>query len=316
MNFLDLKYFLTTVAEMNFTKAADKLYITQQSLSGRIAKLENEIGMPLFDRTPPLSLTDAGECLLKYAQSILNQKHEMEQALQDLRDFRSGLLSIAVQTDRGTIILPRLLESFQREYRQVNLSIREGSAEFVTDMLSTGKANLAISFPIQLPDICSIPIFHESFIVVVPNKIFEAFFSSEEQSQMLQAKELPLSVFRNCPFLAYNQATWLKESFETGCKQAGVTPNIVMETSNLFTRSALCLSGLGIMFASSSLFSANTGLIHPSREQLDKVKIFHLSGINCSRDISINYLSTKYQSRAMKEFIRIAKEVFLTDPTF
>ena len=74
MNFLNLKYFIVTAEEMNFTKAAKRLFISQQSLSNHIAKLEDYFGVQLFDRNTPLTLTDAGESLLKSARKILNVK--------------------------------------------------------------------------------------------------------------------------------------------------------------------------------------------------------------------------------------------------
>ena len=96
MNFLNLKYFIVTAEEMNFTKAAKRLFISQQSLSNHIAKLEDYFGVQLFDRNTPLTLTDAGESLLKSARKILNVKQEAELELQDIRDFRSAVLTIGV----------------------------------------------------------------------------------------------------------------------------------------------------------------------------------------------------------------------------
>ncbi|NYC53083.1 DNA-binding transcriptional LysR family regulator [Clostridium beijerinckii] len=67
MNFLNLEYFLTAAEELNFTKAAKKLFISQQSLSSHISKLENDLGVELFNRTVPLTLTPAGKSLVKNA---------------------------------------------------------------------------------------------------------------------------------------------------------------------------------------------------------------------------------------------------------
>ena len=92
MNFLNLKYFIVTAEEMNFTKGGKTTFISQQSLSNHIAKLEDYFGVQLFDRNTPLTLTDAGESLLKSARKILNVKQEAELELQDIRDFRSAVL--------------------------------------------------------------------------------------------------------------------------------------------------------------------------------------------------------------------------------
>ena len=65
MNLRNLEYFLVAAEELNFTRAADRLFITQQSLSHHIQKLESEFGTPLFERTPPMTLTPAGACFLR-----------------------------------------------------------------------------------------------------------------------------------------------------------------------------------------------------------------------------------------------------------
>ncbi len=305
MNFLDLQYFLVAATEMNFTRAADRLYITQQSLSGRIAKLENTLGIHLFDRTPPLSLTAAGECVMRYARILIDQKQQMEQELQDLKDFTSGSLSIGVSNDRGTIILPEILSKFSQKYPHINLHVFEASTSQIMESLYNGTADLTISFPVCQEGVQSVPIYHETFVVVVPNNIFDAYFTTEQQEKMLSAPSLPIEVFRNCPFLAYSQATWLKEIFENCCSIAGIKPKIVMETSNLMTRSALCFSGMGIMFAAQSIFQEKLNIINQA--QMEKVKIFKIQGVNYGSDISINFLNRRYRSEASKEFIRTAQ---------
>lgn len=82
MNFMDLQVFLITAQEMNFTKAASRLFITQQSLSHRIAKLEKEYDTPLFERSQPLTLTPAGKCLSHHAKLILEQKQLLDSEIE------------------------------------------------------------------------------------------------------------------------------------------------------------------------------------------------------------------------------------------
>lgn len=68
MNFQSMTYFLTLVEERNFTRAAERLHVTQQTLSGHIAAVEREVGMKLFIRHVPLELTDGGEAFYRYAR--------------------------------------------------------------------------------------------------------------------------------------------------------------------------------------------------------------------------------------------------------
>ena len=85
MNLLNLEYFLVAAEELNFTKAAKRLYITQQSLSNHIAKLESYFGADLFDRTPPMTLTNAGLCLVRHAKRLMQSTDELEREMQDIK---------------------------------------------------------------------------------------------------------------------------------------------------------------------------------------------------------------------------------------
>ena len=87
INFLNLKYFLILSEEMNFRKAAHKLYITQQSLSGHIQKLEEYFGVPLFYRSTPLRLTPAGIHLKNRAAELLTLESDLQKELLDISGF-------------------------------------------------------------------------------------------------------------------------------------------------------------------------------------------------------------------------------------
>ena len=78
INFLNLEYFLVASEELNFTKAARQLYISQQSLSSHISNLEKEFGIALFNRTTPLTLTYAGQILQKRARQMLDLREETQ----------------------------------------------------------------------------------------------------------------------------------------------------------------------------------------------------------------------------------------------
>ncbi|MEG2928172.1 MAG: LysR family transcriptional regulator, partial [Oscillospiraceae bacterium] len=109
MNFLNLEYFLVAAEELNFTKAAKRLYISQQSLSNHISKLESYYEAILFDRNPPLSLTNEGLCLVEHAKKILSIRDESKKEISDIRDFDGGDIIIGTPRTWGRIILPQVL---------------------------------------------------------------------------------------------------------------------------------------------------------------------------------------------------------------
>ncbi len=96
INFLNLEYFLVAAEELNFTRAARKLYISQQSLSNHISNLEKEFDVILFNRTSPLTLTYAGRALKTRARELLDLRDETYKEISDIKDFSTGQLSIGV----------------------------------------------------------------------------------------------------------------------------------------------------------------------------------------------------------------------------
>ena len=109
INFLNLEYFLVAAEELNFTKAAKRLYISQQSLSNHISNLEKELDIALFHRTTPLTLTYAGQVLEKRAREILELREETYHEIADIKDFSKGKLIIGMSHTRGRKILPEIL---------------------------------------------------------------------------------------------------------------------------------------------------------------------------------------------------------------
>ena len=87
INFLNLEYFLAAAEELNFTRAAKRLYISQQSLSNHISNMEKEFDVVLFNRTSPLTLTYAGQALKVRARELLDLKDETYREIADIKDL-------------------------------------------------------------------------------------------------------------------------------------------------------------------------------------------------------------------------------------
>jgi DNA-binding transcriptional LysR family regulator len=125
MNFLTIRYFLALNRERNFTRAAESLYITQQTLSAHIAALEKELGSLLFERTTPLKLTYAGHSFLKYAVHFDRLNSSLKDEFDDLRNNRRGLLRVGIATTRAKILIPNIMLLFHKEYPDIELQLVE-----------------------------------------------------------------------------------------------------------------------------------------------------------------------------------------------
>ena len=144
INFLNLEYFVVAAEELNFTKAAKRLFISQQSLSNHIAHIEKEFGVALFNRTTPLTLTYAGQRLLVRARTLLTYKDETYHELADIKDFTVGQLSIGLSHTRGRVILPHVLPAYRSRFPNIDLNILEGNTSQLETALLHGDVDLVI----------------------------------------------------------------------------------------------------------------------------------------------------------------------------
>lgn len=312
MNFLNLYYFSVTAEELSFTKASQKLFISQQSLSNHISKLEAKFNVVLFNRTHPMSLTDAGLCLYKRSQTLLDQKRQMEQALQDIRDFRSGSLTIGVTTSRGAVMLAQILPVFRHRFPQVRLHLAEGTTQQINDALYGGKTDVNIGFAFNDPEHVREYLLHKEHLVcVIPNKFLNLYLTNQgEQPRAGSFQDFKL--FAACPFLKMPHDTLLGEVFEHCCRDYGVNPEVVLETTSMATLGSLCAAGLGAIILPES-FVRQGSLFWSFPDTGSVVTVYPLDYSKGIKSITISVFKSRYQTRAAKEFIKLARELFAVD---
>ena len=307
MNFLNLEYFVVTAEEMNFTRAAKRLYISQQSLSNHIAKLEDYFGVSLFDRKNPMTLTDAGKSLLASARIILEDKRYLELKIQDIRDFRNAELTIGIPVSRGVMILPYLLSAYKKEFPNIQIHLIEGTTQEITEALYQGRADLIIGLELNDPErLENVTLREEKTLIVVPDVLFRSCFSEEEQKEMEKKKKLPMKTFAECPFII--GFGWIKDIVYKTCTEEEIHLNVILRSNNINTTVAMCLMDYGVTVVPDVYIRLNRQADEAMRE--GKIHCFELSNPAAHRRLGIGYLKNKYQSRASEEFVRIARKVW------
>lgn len=200
MELRQLEYFMAVCEEMHFTRAAEKLNISQPSLSQQIKNLESVIGTPLFDRFGrSIALTEAGEILQKHCHNIF---HEIEQAkleINDLNGLRRGSLSIGALQTSVNYLLPEVLLKYRRLYPKVKLSVLSMSAANSKKSLLENKLDLGLSFlPIEERELKSISLFSEELVLVVPE---DHPFARESSLNFERISEISMVLFPKSYFL-------------------------------------------------------------------------------------------------------------------
>ncbi|CUU48503.1 LysR family transcriptional regulator [Clostridium beijerinckii] len=310
MNFLNLEYFLTAAEELNFTKAAKKLFISQQSLSSHISKLENDLGVELFNRTVPLTLTPAGKSLVKNAVRILDLKEQSVKELADIKDFKRGDLFIGASHTRGRAFLPEILPYYNEKFPNINLHLLEGNSKELDAALLKGDVDLIIGMlPFNVENVEIVPLCNEEVLMVVPDNILVKYFPNnyKEVKQKLE-KDMDITLLKDCPFLMVNAKNRVRIIADEMFNEKEIKPNIILETESIETVLALSVKGMGITFYPKTLMN-NKDLIF-DKNTITGVNLYHLKYNKTHGTLAIGYQKNRYVSQALKEFIELAKNKY------
>lgn len=146
MNLKQAKYVKTIASCGSLTAAAKKLYVSQPSLSQMLRQIEDEIGLPIFDRSvSPFRVTYAGEKYLAAAETILAANAQLESQLREIKHDHSGRLRLGISVSRAMQVLPLVLPMFSKRYPNVTLEITERGSAGLEELLRKGEIDLALA---------------------------------------------------------------------------------------------------------------------------------------------------------------------------
>jgi len=164
-----LRAFIAVAREESFTRAADKLGLSQSSVSGLITELENNLGMRLFDRhTRMLSTTGAGLELLPAVEKAVADIDSVIDSSNELRMLGRGRVSIAVSSIQAALLLPRFVKTFRSDYPGVQVKLLDVSEHEVPEMVRSGNVDFGVGteFDIGL-DLTALPLIMDEFVAVM-----------------------------------------------------------------------------------------------------------------------------------------------------
>lgn len=310
INFLNLEYFLVAAEELNFTKAAKRLFISQQSLSNHISNMEKEFDVILFNRTSPLTLTYAGQALKVRARQLLELKDEVYRELADIKDFSVGQLTLGVSHTRGRMILPEILPLYKEQFPNIRLCLVEGNSSELATALLHGSVDLIIDMlPFKVENVNTVPICEEEILLAVPDTVLERAFPGKlEEVKAQLEKHIDLSLLSECPFLMINKGNRVRAIADEMFEDLQITPKIVLETENIETVLALAAKGMGITFYPKMFMSGHNDFLSRVGEK-NSLNFYSLDNAKAHRILAIGYHKSHYMSQATREFIRIVKEM-------
>ena len=181
MDLISLYYFQELSKDLNMTRTAQRLYISQQTLSNHIHRLEQHYGCPLLYRKPTLSLTCAGEFVLSFAQVVRKEKRNLEDILSDIEQQERGTLKLGAGSQRGAWILSHLLPDFHRRYPLVQVRFSDGLSTHLETLVSNGELDFAVVLSGSYsPDLLEQQLYQEQVYLCVPESLLRQHYSPDE----------------------------------------------------------------------------------------------------------------------------------------
>ncbi|HET9507022.1 MAG TPA: LysR family transcriptional regulator [Gaiellaceae bacterium] len=233
-----IEAFLTVAERRSVSKAAEVLYVTQPALTTRIKKLERDLGVELFVRTPRgMRLTAEGRAFRGHAQRAVQELAQGRELLRELREGRVGELLLGAAPAISTYVLPLVLRRFQASFPNVHLIVRTGHSEEILEMVLREQVQVGLVRELPHPATTSRRLYEDEIVLVVhPAHRFAA-----ERSIAVDelAGERLILFDRTSSYFVLTSAFF---------REAGVVPRGVMELDNVDATKKMVEQDLGIAF--------------------------------------------------------------------
>src|SRR5690606_14830890 len=173
MTITQLNYVLAVAEFQNFTLAAEKCFVTQPTLSMQIQKLEEELGIKIFDRNKkPIQLTEVGKKIVEQAKNIVNEADRIQDIVEQQKGFIGGDFKIGIIPTIMRTLLPMFLKNFIRKCPRIKLTVEEPTTEEIRSRLQKGQLHAAIAAtPLNESDLKEIVLNYEPFVGYFPAEL-------------------------------------------------------------------------------------------------------------------------------------------------
>lgn len=303
------KLIYTIAKEQSFSKAAQKLFIAQPSLSLMVKNLEEELGTPLFDRScKPIRLTEAGHEYLRATEQIFGIEHAYNEFIASLNNLQTGSLRIGCSQLLSSLVLPALVSDFIRDYPNINLTITDANSATLENELTNGSLDIVIDTNELSPELFERQILcPEYLLLAVPAKFtenalckdFALSFEDIRHNRHLSAdiSPVPLENFAKIPFVLMNRHNDLRKLTNAIFQETGFKPQVLFEQDRLTTLYTYVELGIAASIVSDTLVQNIRGAY------TEGVVYYILPTQHGTRNISVYYKKNKYCTKPMLTFM-------------
>lgn len=306
MNITSLHYFTEAAKDLNITKTAARLFISQQTLSNHIQRLENELDADLFSRRPSLALTSAGEHVLLFAQTVAKEHTNLKDILSDIEKQERGVLRIGASASRGNAILPKVLPIFAQRFPNIEIRFTAAVSAELRRLVTKHELDFAVVLGADnTPKFVTRRLLNEHIYLCVSNRLLHACYPKDAEARKAKAANgARIKDFSRLPFALF--ANHLGDQIQLCFEEAGATPNAFMTGAAHYISAPLCSQGL------CATFLTQMGLRDQAVRLADDVNIFPLlyKGSPLVQPLSLIHMKDRYLSQYATHFIETLQGYF------
>ena len=304
-------HYIVTVAELqSISKAAKALYVSQPALTKYINKMEDSLGVKLFNRkTIPITMTYAGEVFVQEAKKIIEIRERIDKQMKEIGGTNGGRLTIGLTPSRGEYLLPNILPVFKKKYPGINIKLIEGTYSFLEDQLLKGYVDIILTAtPTSSKEIEYKILAEEEVFLIVPedHELIKGIDISENSLDNMI--EIDVSDINKLEMISLKPEMGLPRIINKFLEVHNVNPEVILTTENLDTAFKLAVRGVGITFTVESC------VIGYFPEYLPVMCRFIQNKL--TRTTIAGYKGSEMPTKAMTAFMETAYEVLNSCPEY
>ncbi len=242
-------WFIELAETENFTKAAENLQISQQTLSARLVALEKSLDAKLIVRATPLSLTSAGLVFLLFAREQRQACRDMIRQVGEATGSGAGILKVGISHVRGRLLMPQIIKNMRKQFPGVSIYLIEGTNKELIHMAERAEVDAVIArLGITIPGVEITPLYQEKVVLALRDDLLEQATGMPAEQARCALSENGIGALKNCPFVLESVDDIAGRIAYSELRNAGINPKVVATSENLPTLLAMSAEGLGAVF--------------------------------------------------------------------
>lgn len=311
----EIKYVLEVAEQKNMTRAAEKLFIAQPSLSQTIMKIEEKLGIKIFSRNKGrISLTSEGERFVKMGEQILRATKNFEAEIMDISNLELGRLTVGTPYLLGSFIIPHIVKIYKETYPKIQLKLVEENSKMLEERLINDEIDLAIKPVGDRKEKLTYDTLYKNRMVLLVPKESELNQYAYVNDNSSAHKYFDLKYVADYPFMIGMEGQYIRHATETVFRRAKIVPPISMHSRNIDTIRQLVAAGVGLAILPESYIC--DGICGCSKtlcrhSTLNELNYYYLPDEqNYTWEVAIVRGRDNYLSNAAKSFINTTLKWF------